>query len=61
MRSKYTAVVKQDGKFWIGWVEGIPGVNCQEVSCDELNTSLQEALREALDLNRNGSAVAAGG
>ena len=26
----YSAVIKQDGKWWIGWIEEIPGVNCQE-------------------------------
>jgi hypothetical protein len=25
--SAYTAVVKQDGDWWIGWVEEVPGVN----------------------------------
>jgi predicted RNase H-like HicB family nuclease len=60
MRSEYTAVIKQDGKWWIGWVEEIPGVNCQEESREELKTSLQEALREALEFNRNDARLAAG-
>jgi hypothetical protein len=30
MNNKYTAVTKQDGEWWIGWIEEIPGVNCQE-------------------------------
>ncbi len=25
----YTAVIKQDGDWWIGWIEEISGVNCQ--------------------------------
>jgi hypothetical protein len=25
--STYTAVVKQDGDWWIGWLEEVPGVN----------------------------------
>jgi len=32
--SEYTAIVKQDGDWWIGWIEEVPGVNCQESSRD---------------------------
>lgn len=34
MNHAYTAVVKQDGPWWIGWVEEIPGVNCVSGQCD---------------------------
>jgi hypothetical protein len=30
MEKEYTAVVKQDGKWWIGWIEEIPGINLKE-------------------------------
>jgi hypothetical protein len=30
MNQTYTAVIKQDGDWWIGWIEEISGVNCQE-------------------------------
>jgi predicted RNase H-like HicB family nuclease len=33
---EYTAVMKRDGDWWIGWVEEVPGVNCQEKSLKEL-------------------------
>ena len=26
MAQKYTAVVKQDAEWWIGWIEEVPGV-----------------------------------
>jgi hypothetical protein len=26
MKNSYTAVIKQDGDDWIGWIEKIPGV-----------------------------------
>jgi len=52
MRDKYTAVVKKSGKWWIGWIEEVPGVNCQEASKKELLQSLQVTLREALWLKR---------
>ena len=50
--STYTAVVKQDGDWWIGWVEEVPGVNAQEASRDELLASLKVVLQEALEMNR---------
>ncbi len=56
----YTAVVKQDGPWWIGWVEEVPGVNCQERSRPELLNSLRITLREALDMNRDEARQAAG-
>ncbi len=56
----YSAVIKQDGKWWIGWIEEIPGVNCQEETREELIASLKEALCEALDFNRSDARAAAG-
>jgi hypothetical protein len=35
MRNKYTAVIKQDGNWWLGWIEEMPCVNCQEATYDE--------------------------
>ena len=51
MKEPYTAVVKKSGDWWIGWIEEVPGVNCQEASKVELINSLQTTLREALELN----------
>ncbi|MBI1732445.1 MAG: type II toxin-antitoxin system HicB family antitoxin [Gammaproteobacteria bacterium] len=52
MNRTYTAVAKQEGNWWIGWIEEIPGVNCQEATREELLVSLQATLREALEFNR---------
>ena len=52
MNTQYTAVVKQDGAWWIGWIEEVPGVNCQEQTYQELIDSLKTTLKEALDFNR---------
>jgi predicted RNase H-like HicB family nuclease len=60
MRKEYKAIVKQDGEWWIGWMEEIPGVNCQERSHDELIESLRITLQEALEFNRNDALSAAG-
>lgn len=53
MQQTYTAIVKQDGNAWIGWVEEIPGVNCQEATRDELLESLRVTLGEAIELNNH--------
>ncbi len=56
----YTAVVKQDGDWWVGWVEEVPGVNAQEPSRDALLESLKAVLQEALEMNRAEARAAAG-
>jgi predicted RNase H-like HicB family nuclease len=50
--SEYTAIVKQDGDWWIGWIEEVPGVNCQEPTRDVLLETLRITLNEALESNR---------
>jgi len=60
MKNNYTAVVKQDGDWWIGWIEEIPGVNCQEATREELLESLKITLREALEFNRQDAVSLAG-
>ena len=55
----FTAVIQQDNGWWIGWVQEIPGVNCQERTREELLDSIQEALSDMLQLNREAAAVAA--
>lgn len=61
MQNEYKAVVRQDGPWWIGWVEEIPGVNSQGASREELMENLQSALREMLAQNREEARKAAGG
>jgi predicted RNase H-like HicB family nuclease len=60
MNKEYTAVIKQDGPWWIGWIEEVPGVNCQESTREELIETLKESLREALEFNRDEAISAAG-
>ena len=52
MKAEFTAIIKKDGNWWIGWVEEIPGANAQEKTRDELIVSLREAAKDILDLNR---------
>lgn len=52
MPSTYTAITKKDGDWWIGWIEEVPGVNCQERTREALLESLKVTLKEALEFNR---------
>ena len=53
MNKAYTAVVKQDDGWWLGWIEEGPGVNCQEKTRNELIETLRVTLREALEFDRD--------
>ncbi len=52
MHSEYTAVIRQSDGWWIGWVEEIPGVNCQAQTREGLLESLRITLKEAIEFNR---------
>ncbi len=56
----YNAVIRQDGDWWIGWIEEVPGVNSQGTTRDELLANLREALGEAIEMNREDARKAAG-
>jgi predicted RNase H-like HicB family nuclease len=60
MNPSFTAVIKQDGGFWIGWIEELSGVNCQGASREELMANLGIALQEALAMNPGDAAFATG-
>ena len=60
MKNVYTAATKKDGDWWIGWIEEVPGVNCQERTREELMETLKVTLKEALELNRQDAKSALG-
>lgn len=60
MQNEYSTVVKQEGDWWLGWIEEIPGVNCQEKTYEELKETLAVTLREALEFNRQDALTSAG-
>lgn len=60
MAQTYTAAVKQEAPWWYGWIEEVPGVNCQEVTRDDLVVSLRGALVETIEMNRQDAINAAG-
>ncbi len=51
MKQNYTAVIKHEKQWWIGWIEEVPGVNCQEATREELVETLKITLAEALEMN----------
>ena len=60
MITEYTAIVKQQDDWWIGWIEEVPGINCQERSREELLESLRVTLHEAIEFNRQDAKDSAG-
>ena len=60
MKNVYTAVVKQEDDWWVGWIEEVPGVNCQVKTYEELKNTLEVTLKEALEFNRHDALIAVG-
>ena len=52
LKQDCTVVVKQEGKWWVGWIEEVRGVNCQEWSREELMETLRVTFSEAIEFNR---------
>jgi predicted RNase H-like HicB family nuclease len=59
MKREFTAIIKQDEGWWIGWVEEVPGVNSQGKTKAELLRNLRSAIKEALEFNRAEARAAA--
>jgi predicted RNase H-like HicB family nuclease len=59
MANTYTAITKRDANWWIGWIAEVPGVNCQEPTREKLFASLQIALKDAIEINREEAIQAA--
>ena len=52
MIRKFTAVIKKKGRWYVAWVEEIPGVNTQGKTLPEARRNLKEALHLILEENR---------
>lgn len=52
MARQFTAIYKKSGKWYIGWIEEIPGVNTQGKTLKETKENLKEALLLILETNR---------
>jgi predicted RNase H-like HicB family nuclease len=49
----FTAVYKQDGDWWVGYVEELPGAHTQGRTLDEARENLKVATRLILEANRD--------
>ena len=49
---KFTASYKKHGKWYIGWVEEISGVNTQGKTLKECRENLKDALSLIIEVNR---------
>jgi predicted RNase H-like HicB family nuclease len=52
MSRQFTAIYKKSGKWYLGWIEEIPGVNTQGKTLKETKENLKEALLLILETNR---------
>lgn len=52
MSREFTAVFERHGRWYIGYVEEIPGVNTQGRTLAEARENLKEALQLILEENR---------
>jgi len=52
MDREFTAVIQKKGRWYIAWVEEIPGVNTQGRTLAEARRNLKEALQLILETNR---------
>jgi predicted RNase H-like HicB family nuclease len=53
MIGQFTAVYEKRGKWYIGFVEEITGVNTQGRTLSEVKKNLHEALRMIIEVNRS--------
>jgi predicted RNase H-like HicB family nuclease len=52
MQREFTPVIQKRGRWYVAYVEEIPGVNTQGRTLAEARRNLREALRLILDTNR---------
>ena len=52
MHGKFSAVYEKHGKFWIAWVEELPGANTQGRTLKEARENLKEAVKLVIETNR---------
>jgi predicted RNase H-like HicB family nuclease len=52
MENHFTAVFEQDGSWWIGYVEELPGANTQGATLEEARENLKDAVILILESNR---------
>ena len=56
MKHQFTSVIEKRGKWYVAYVEEIPGVNTQGKTLAEARRNLKEALAMVVEANRELSA-----
>lgn len=52
MNHTFTAVYKKRGRWYLGWIEEIPGVNTQGKTLKEARENMKEALAMIIDAQK---------
>jgi len=52
MKGEFTTIIEKRGKWYIGYIEEISGVNTQGKTLEEVNENLKEALILITETNR---------
>jgi len=52
LKSQFTAVFEKRGRWWIGYVEELPGANSQGHTLKEVRENLKEAIKLVIETNR---------
>jgi predicted RNase H-like HicB family nuclease len=52
MEGKFTAVYEKRSKYWIAYVEELPGANTQGRTLKEARENLQEAIQLVIEANQ---------
>jgi predicted RNase H-like HicB family nuclease len=57
MKGEFTTVVEKRGKWYVGYIEEISGVNTQGRTVEEVQENLKEALVLVIEANRELSQI----
>ena len=52
MERVFEATIEKHGKWWIGWVDAVPGANSQGRTIKEVQENLKEAVAMVLEANK---------
>lgn len=52
MKGEFTTIIEKSGKWYVGYIEEISGVNTQGKTIEEVEENLKEALELVIQANR---------
>lgn len=52
MQRVFEATIEKHGKWWVGWVDAVPGANSQGHTMKEVQENLKEAVAMVLEANK---------